>query len=69
MQIVNSEINSRLHKSGTMENKSNKLNNTSKPDSSALTTTKLPGVNNSQVISSSPKLIKENSQFSSIKKK
>ncbi|MDB5205878.1 MAG: hypothetical protein JWR72_953 [Flavisolibacter sp.] len=70
VQIVNSEISSKLHKSETMENSLNKSNNGKQSSSSTTTaTTQLPGVNNGQVISSLPKLIKENSQNSSNKKK
>lgn len=70
VQIMNSEINSKLQKSDTMENNSNKSDSNNQSSSSTTTTTtQLPGVNTSQVISSSPKLIKENSQNSSTKKK
>lgn len=70
VQIMNSEINGKLQKSDTMENNSNKSDSNNQSSSSTTTTTtQLPGVNTSQVISSSPKLIKENSQNSSTKKK
>lgn len=70
VQIMNSEINSRLQKSDMMENNSNKsIGNNQSGSSTKTTTTQLPGVNTSQVISSSPKLIKENSQNSSTRKK
>lgn len=70
VQIMNSKINSKLQKSDTMENNSNKSDSNNQSSSSTTTTTtQLPGVNTSQVISSSPKLIKENSQNSSTKKK
>jgi hypothetical protein len=71
VQIINSQINSNLHKSDTMENNSNNSsgNNQTTNSTTTTTTTQLPGVNTSQVISSSPKLIKENSQHSSTKKK
>lgn len=71
VQIMNSEINSKLHKIDTMKSNSNKSNSNKESSSSTTTTTttQLPGVNSSQVISSSPKLIKENSQNSSTKKK
>lgn len=70
VQIINSEINSKLHKNNTMENNSNRSKgNNQSSSSTTTTTTQLPGVNTSQVISSSPKLIKENSQNSSTKKK
>lgn len=75
VEIINPEISSKLHKINTMPNTNNSNNNSTNSSTTTTTTTqlpgvnKLPGVNNSQVISSSPKLIKENSQTSSTKKK
>ncbi|MGZ3911522.1 MAG: hypothetical protein ACXVBR_15625 [Flavisolibacter sp.] len=68
VDFINPEINRILHKIDSMSKDSNK---TGKPNSngSMPTTTKLPGVDTNQVISSLPKLVKENSQFSSTKKK
>jgi hypothetical protein len=54
-----------------MAGSSTKNSNNSTNTSSSTTTqsaTQLPGVNNSQVIVSSPNLIKENSQNSTVKK-
>lgn len=52
-----------------MPNNNNNTNSTSANTSSTTSTatTKLPGINNAQVIASSPNVIKENSQ--NIKKK
>ncbi|MDQ6904102.1 MAG: hypothetical protein M3139_13965 [Bacteroidota bacterium] len=75
IRIVSSEINSNLRynikavSKDLIQNKatiSNKVDTNS--NSNTTTMTQLPGVNNSQVISSSPKLIKENAQYSSEKK-
>lgn len=58
-------------KINTMSKDNNNVKDTGTRNTSSTTTsttTKLPGVNNSQVIASSPKLVKENSQFSSTKK-
>jgi hypothetical protein len=66
IQLVNPEINGKLHEIDSMSKSSNKSNDSNTSSNSA--TTQLPGVNSSQVISSFPKLVKENSQSSSIKK-
>ena len=70
VQIVNPQINSKLQKIDTMKNSPNKSTGSNQTSSSTTTTTttQLPGINPNQVISSSPKLIKENSQNSSSKK-
>jgi len=70
VEFKNPEINCILHKIDSMSKSFSKAGKTSSTGSSTTTTTttKLPGVNTSQVISSSPKLVKENSQFSSAKK-
>lgn len=52
---------------GTTTNNSNNSTNTTS-STTTQSTTQLPGVNNSQVIVSSPNLIKENSQNSTTKK-
>ncbi len=75
VRVVSSEINSNLQYNINVMSKvliqnhlatSDKVHTNS--NSNTATTTQLPGVNNSQVISSSPKLIKENSQYTSEKK-
>jgi len=69
VQIVNSEILSKLHKIDTMaktsdssvKNSSNNRDCQINPKAATGTTSKLPGINSSHVITSHPKLIKENS--------
>jgi hypothetical protein len=50
-------------------NSSSNNSNTSTNTTNAPTATQLPGVNNTQVITSTPNMIKENSQNSSTTKK
>lgn len=73
IEIVNNKKDStfNLQNSNSMpKNSTTSNNNTTATNNSSTTTTttQLPGVNNSQVITSSPNMIKENSQNSSTKK-
>jgi hypothetical protein len=71
IEIINSEKISNLLKINTMSNTNNNNNNPNNTQTSSAngsgTTSRLPGINNSQVIPSSPDIIKENSRH--VKKK
>jgi hypothetical protein len=66
VEIINSEKIGNLLKIDSMSKSNNKTpntnNNTKTNSITTATTTKLPGINNTQVITSSPNVIRENSQ-------